>query len=369
MRIASLRGCREADGSPGKSPEETGRRRARPGGTSNVAETGARGGYSRGGWPRGVLVHHHSGDGSGERARAYTPKPENGRTMFYAGGCASCHMSPDQDDKTRLGGGRPLKSPFGHLLRAEYLQRSEGRHRQLERAQFRHRDVEGYVAGREALLSRLPVHSYQRMRLEDVRDLFAFMKTLPAVSRPGARPRPAGPIQHPAHARRLEIPVPGRREIHPGPEPAGDLEPRRLSGQRPGALRRVPQPAQLARGNLSRSTVRGRPGPRRRRRLGAQYHPGMGSEELSEKEIAYRAHHRRPARAAIPSAAAWGVVGNILAVARRRTAPRWRPTSSRCRRSKAPSTEPSVLRRIPASSGDTAVSSRPPVFPSFRRPA
>ncbi len=33
--------------------------------------------------------------------------------MFYAGGCTSCHATPEQDDKTRLGGGLGLKSPFG----------------------------------------------------------------------------------------------------------------------------------------------------------------------------------------------------------------------------------------------------------------
>ena len=38
---------------------------------------------------------------------------ENGKTMFLIGGCASCHATPDQDDKTRLGGGFGLKSPFG----------------------------------------------------------------------------------------------------------------------------------------------------------------------------------------------------------------------------------------------------------------
>ena len=32
----------------------------------------------------------------------------NGRTMFLAGGCASCHATPKQDDRIRLGGGRPL---------------------------------------------------------------------------------------------------------------------------------------------------------------------------------------------------------------------------------------------------------------------
>src|SRR5262245_46715133 len=43
----------------------------------------------------------------------HTPDLENGKTMFYAGGCPACHAVPDQEDKTRLGGGLALKSPFG----------------------------------------------------------------------------------------------------------------------------------------------------------------------------------------------------------------------------------------------------------------
>lgn len=41
------------------------------------------------------------------------PNVENGRLLFYAGGCSSCHATPGQDDKTKLGGGYALKSPFG----------------------------------------------------------------------------------------------------------------------------------------------------------------------------------------------------------------------------------------------------------------
>ena len=41
------------------------------------------------------------------------PNLENGKEMFYAGGCTSCHAVPGQDDKTKLGGGLGLKSPFG----------------------------------------------------------------------------------------------------------------------------------------------------------------------------------------------------------------------------------------------------------------
>ena len=47
----------------------------------------------------------------------YTPDVENGSRIFNIGGCASCHASPNTDasmvDRTRLGGGLALKSPFG----------------------------------------------------------------------------------------------------------------------------------------------------------------------------------------------------------------------------------------------------------------
>ena len=43
----------------------------------------------------------------------HTPDLANGKEMFFAGGCTSCHATPGQDDKTRLGGGLGLKSPFG----------------------------------------------------------------------------------------------------------------------------------------------------------------------------------------------------------------------------------------------------------------
>jgi len=43
----------------------------------------------------------------------HTPDPGKGRILFHAGGCVSCHASPQQEDKTRLGGGLALRSPFG----------------------------------------------------------------------------------------------------------------------------------------------------------------------------------------------------------------------------------------------------------------
>src|SRR5690348_8074310 len=37
----------------------------------------------------------------------------NGKTLFYIGGCSSCHRSYGDKDPVKLGGGMALKSPFG----------------------------------------------------------------------------------------------------------------------------------------------------------------------------------------------------------------------------------------------------------------
>ena len=39
--------------------------------------------------------------------------PARGALVFAAGDCASCHASPGQSDRLRLGGGMALASPYG----------------------------------------------------------------------------------------------------------------------------------------------------------------------------------------------------------------------------------------------------------------
>ncbi len=112
---------------------------------------------------------------------AYTPNVENGKVMFYAGGCASCHATPQQEDKTRLGGGLALKSPFGtfHVPNIS-SDRNDGIGGWNE-AQFATAMLKGTSPDGRHYYPSFPYPSYQRMRAEDVRDLFAFLKTLPAV--------------------------------------------------------------------------------------------------------------------------------------------------------------------------------------------
>jgi mono/diheme cytochrome c family protein len=111
----------------------------------------------------------------------HTPNLDNGKTMFLVGGCASCHATPNQEDKTRLGGGLGLKSPFGTFFTPNISpDRKEGIGGWRE-ADFVTAMWKGTAPGGSHYYPAFPYTSYQRMKLEDVRDLFAYLKTLPPV--------------------------------------------------------------------------------------------------------------------------------------------------------------------------------------------
>ena len=111
----------------------------------------------------------------------HTPNLDNGKTMFFAGGCASCHASPGQDDKSRLGGGLGLKSPFGTFYVPNISPDKNDGIGQWTEAQFVTAMVKGTSPDGRHYFPAFPYTSYQRMKHEDLRDLFAHLKTLPAV--------------------------------------------------------------------------------------------------------------------------------------------------------------------------------------------
>jgi mono/diheme cytochrome c family protein len=112
----------------------------------------------------------------------HTPDLANGRTMYLIGGCSSCHAVPNQKDDTRLGGGLALKSPFGVFYVPNISSDAKDGIGAWSEAQFVTAMVKGVSPSNEHLYPALPYTSYQRMRLDDLRDLFAYLKTLPALS-------------------------------------------------------------------------------------------------------------------------------------------------------------------------------------------
>jgi len=111
----------------------------------------------------------------------HTPDLANGRTMFYAGGCASCHATPKQEDRTRLGGGLALKSPFGTFVAPNISPDPDDGIGRWSEADFVTALWKGTSPDGRHYFPAFPYTSYQRMALADVRDMFAFIKTLPPV--------------------------------------------------------------------------------------------------------------------------------------------------------------------------------------------
>jgi mono/diheme cytochrome c family protein len=108
----------------------------------------------------------------------------NGERMFNAGGCASCHAIPKQEDSHRLGGGLALKTPFGKFYAPNLSpDPTHGIGAWSEEA-FVNAMLRGVGRNSEHLYPAFPYTSYQRMALDDVRDLFAFLRTLPADATP-----------------------------------------------------------------------------------------------------------------------------------------------------------------------------------------
>jgi mono/diheme cytochrome c family protein len=110
----------------------------------------------------------------------------NGEIIFHAGGCASCHATPNQDDRTRLGGGVRLGSPFGTFIAPNISPDPTHGIGGWSEPEFANAMLRGIGRRGEHLYPAFPYTSYQRMSLGDVRDLYAFLKTLPAEPTPSA---------------------------------------------------------------------------------------------------------------------------------------------------------------------------------------
>ena len=111
----------------------------------------------------------------------HTSDLANGKEMFLAGGCESCHAVPKAEDKTKLGGGLGLKSPFGTFYAPNISPDPKDGIGAWSEAQFVTALNKGTSPSGEHYFPAFPYTSYQRMAFNDLRDLFAYLKTLPPV--------------------------------------------------------------------------------------------------------------------------------------------------------------------------------------------
>lgn len=114
-------------------------------------------------------------------ATARAPDLANGRGLFNVGGCSSCHAVPNQPDRLRLGGGLPIGSPFGTFYAPNISPDPVDGIGRWSEADFVNAVTKGISPEGTHYFPAFPYTSYTHARVDDVRDLFAYLKTLPPV--------------------------------------------------------------------------------------------------------------------------------------------------------------------------------------------
>lgn len=109
------------------------------------------------------------------------PDPVNGKILFAAGGCVSCHASPGSTDRRHIGGGQPLKTPFGIFYPPNISPDPIDGIGQWTSVQFVRALREGTAPDRHSYYPAFPYPSYRHLSPEDAADIFAYIQTLPAI--------------------------------------------------------------------------------------------------------------------------------------------------------------------------------------------
>jgi mono/diheme cytochrome c family protein len=123
--------------------------------------------------PAGAIAAEASGDAT------------RGARLYWAGGCASCHAAAGAkgDDRIKLGGGAPLKTPFGDFHAPNISPHPTAGIGGWSLADFANAMQRGVDPQGNHLYPAFPYASYQRMTPGDIADLFAYLRTLPPVAR------------------------------------------------------------------------------------------------------------------------------------------------------------------------------------------
>lgn len=126
--------------------------------------------------PRGLDPESVANLAPGDAAR--------GERIFWAGGCISCHARPGAkgDARLELAGGLELKTPFGVFVPPNISPDKADGIGAWTLEDFANALKRGVSPDGRHYYPAFPYPSYARMKLGDIADLFAFVKTLPPVS-------------------------------------------------------------------------------------------------------------------------------------------------------------------------------------------
>ena len=121
--------------------------------------------------------------------------PARGETVFWAGGCASCHAARGATGEAllALGGGLELATPFGTFVAPNISSDPEDGIGSWSTGDLANAMLRGISPEGAHYYPAFPYASYARMEPGDVADLRAYLATLPAVAGKAADHRLAFP--------------------------------------------------------------------------------------------------------------------------------------------------------------------------------
>ncbi|RID91384.1 diacylglycerol kinase [Gemmobacter lutimaris] len=110
----------------------------------------------------------------------------HGEQVFTAAGCASCHMAPGAEGEAQrvLGGGQRFASPFGTFLAPNISPDPTHGIGGWTLAQFGNAVMRGVSPEGEHYYPAFPYSAFNKMTMQDLADLKAFMDTLPPDATP-----------------------------------------------------------------------------------------------------------------------------------------------------------------------------------------
>ena len=114
-----------------------------------------------------VLGRDYAGHRAGERARSAYAQSRQRQDHVLGRRLRLLPRQPEQDDKTRLGGGLGLKSPFGTFYTPNISPDPKDGIGQWSEADFVTAMVKGTSPDGGTIIRRFRTPSYQRMKLDD----------------------------------------------------------------------------------------------------------------------------------------------------------------------------------------------------------
>lgn len=120
-----------------------------------------------------------------------TPDAENGALVFAAMGCASCHMAPETEDRTRLAGGKAFVSDFGTFYAPNISTDADFGIGAWSDQDIATAVLKGTSPESQHYYPAFPYASYVHAETQDVVDMIAHLRTLAPVPEP-SKPHDVG---------------------------------------------------------------------------------------------------------------------------------------------------------------------------------